>query len=282
MFESSTRVGGRIENQDYFQLAETENGLITVVCDGMGGANGGGYASELAVNKIIENISTTKINDFKEAILTAISLANYEIFQESQINPALAGMGTTVTLLLLNKNSAMCFHVGDSRIYHFREGKILFRTNDHSRVFEMVRMGILTEEEARVSSESNIITRALGIKLDVEITVSEELPYKKGDRFLICTDGIWGAVPEPKLIDMVSLKKPIEEVVLQLTEDIDQIGIRNGGKHDNLTAILVEAQTDSVLSENKKNKQFTKKQHVLIIGVAALLLILVLLFLFLK
>ena len=280
--ESVTSIGGRSENQDYFQFMDTNFGLLAIVCDGMGGKNGGKYAAELAVTKIIEAILADQGNNQKELIVAAITNANEIIFGESQRNEALRGMGTTVTVLLINENQAICFHVGDSRIYQLHNGHILYRTFDHSKVFEMVSRGILTEEEARVSSESNIINRALGIRPDVEISVSEDLPYKKGDRFLICTDGIWGAVPETQLVEMVSLKKPINEVVLQLAEDIDQIGIDNGGIHDNLTAVLIETQNDSILSTSENNKPIIKNWKPLIITVTALLLFIVFIFFILK
>ena len=280
--ESASTIGGRSENQDYFQIRESNYGLLAVVCDGMGGKNGGKYAAELAVIKILEEILSTPEGNPKEVIVSAITNANTLIFGESQQNEALRGMGTTITLLLINESYAMCFHVGDSRIYHLRKSNILYSTFDHSKVFEMVSRGILTEEEARVSSESNIINRALGIRPDVEISVSEELPYKKGDRFLICTDGIWGAVPEIQLLEMVSLKKPIKEVVLQLAQDIDQIGIDNGGTHDNLTAVLIETQNDSNLSTSENDNPIIKNWKPLIIAVTALLLIIVLIFFILK
>jgi len=280
--ESASTIGGRSENQDYFQFVDTNYGLLSIVCDGMGGKNGGKYAAELAVTKILEAILSAQESNPQEVIVAAIKNANALIFGESQQNEALRGMGTTIALLLVNESYAICFHVGDSRIYHLRKGHILYRTFDHSKVFEMVNRGILTEEEARVSSESNIINRALGISPDVEISVSEELPYKKGDRFLICTDGIWGAVPETQLIERISLKKPIKEVVLQLAEDIDQIGIDNGGTHDNLTAVLIETQNDSILIASENDRPIKKKWKPLIIVVTALLLIIVFLFFILK
>jgi serine/threonine protein phosphatase PrpC len=280
--ESNSCIGGRSENQDYFQLMDTKYGLLAIVCDGMGGKNGGKYAAELAVAKILEAILTDQGSNPKEVILASITNANALIFGESQQNEALRGMGTTVTVLLINESSAMCFHVGDSRIYQIRKGHIQYRTFDHSKVFEMVNRGILTEEEARVSSESNIINRALGISPDVEISVSEELPYKKEDRFLLCTDGIWGAVPETQLVEMVSLKKPIKEVVQQLAEEIDQIGIDNGGTHDNLTAALIETQNDSILSAREKDRPILKKWQTMIIVFIVLILIIVLIYLILK
>jgi len=237
---SASQIGGRTENQDCYKYTYTSLGLLAVICDGMGGANGGKIAAELAVSKIFEEVPASPKANPKEVIKEAILKANDAIFRESRNKPGLFGMGTTVTALLINENYAICFHVGDSRIYQFRKGNILFRTFDHSKVFEKVSIGILTEEEARVSPESIIITRALGTRPNVEVTVSDEITYNKGDRFLLCTDGIWGVVLETELTQMVSLEKPIEEVVKHLITYIDQLGIEEGGMHDNLTAILIE------------------------------------------
>ncbi|MDP4271941.1 MAG: protein phosphatase 2C domain-containing protein, partial [Bacteroidota bacterium] len=149
-------------------------------------------------------------------------------------------MGTTITALLISRDNAYSFHVGDSRIYHIREGKILFRTFDHSRVFEMVHLGLLTEEDARISPMSNIITKVLGTEPVVEITCSPALSYIKGDRFLLCTDGIWGALPEKELIRMVSMNKPVAEVLEKLTSYIDDLGKKGFTNYDNMTAVLIE------------------------------------------
>ncbi len=241
---SVTRIGGRSENQDYYRIEETQFGLLAIVCDGMGGANGGRIAAEMAANIILEEIKRTRECNAIDGILSAISQANAAIFRESN-NSKLRGMGTTVAVLLINENHAISFHVGDSRIYQFRSGNIIYRTFDHSVVFEAVKLGIMTEEEARVSPKSNIITRAVGIMEDVEISVSEPLPYNEGDRFLLCTDGIWGAVPEAQLTKMVSPAQPVETVINQLADDIDTIGTQKGRRHDNLTAVIIEMQADS-------------------------------------
>jgi len=239
---SVTRIGGRSENQDFYRIEETQFGLLAIVCDGMGGANGGRIAAEMAADTIWEEIKRTRNGDAISEIVSAISQANAAIFRESNNNNKLRGMGTTVAVLLINEDHAICFHVGDSRIYQFRSGNIKYRTFDHSVVFEAVKLGIMTEEEARVSPKSNIITRAVGIMDKVGISVSEALPYKEGDRFLLCTDGIWGAVPEAQLTKMVSPAQPIETVINKLADDIDAIGTEKGRRHDNLTAIIIEMQ----------------------------------------
>ena len=154
-------------------------------------------------------------------------------------------MGSTVVALLITLERAICCHVGDSRVYQLRKGKILHRTSDHSHVFDLVRQGKMTEEQARLSDKSNIITRSLGIKLALNVEMIDNLSYKTSDRFFLCTDGIWSMVPENQLIEMISEKGNVESVVAYLVEKINTIGIANGGNHDNLTAALIEMETIS-------------------------------------
>ena len=191
-----SRIGGRKENQDSAGLKETKLGYLVVVCDGMGGMQGGSVASQLAVQTILETVaSADKQSNPSMTLIKAIRNANMAIIEEGQNNPNLQGMGTTVTALLLTPYSALTAYVGDSRIYQLRKGKKVFRTFDHSMVFEMVRKKVISEEQARLSAQSNVILKALGITPDIEVEI-EERPYLKGDRFILCTDGFWGAMPE--------------------------------------------------------------------------------------
>jgi PPM family protein phosphatase len=241
-----SRIGSRSENQDYCRIEETPYGLIALVCDGMGGANGGKHAAVTAGNRIIESIDEGGETDAVAVITTAIKRANSLLFCESRDIPALHGMGTTMALLMVTENYAVCFHAGDSRIYHLRKGNILHRTCDDSLVFKKVRSGLLTEEEARVSPYSNIITRAVGIEPEIEITVSGYLHYKKGDRFLLCSDGLWGVVPEIQLTKMVSKEGSVKKILTGVMDDIGRIGIDRGGQQDNLTAVIIETEGDSI------------------------------------
>lgn len=262
MIYIQSKTGGRTENQDFYGTAKTLYGELIIVCDGMGGHNGGRHAAEVAVQVIMDEVAKCDDANPANALHAAISKANAAIWDESHSNSQLKGMGTTVVALLLTPDKAICAHVGDSRIYQLRQGKILHRTYDHSHVFELVKAGLITEEQARLSEKSNIITRGLGIRETVDIDIADNLSYQKGDRFLLCTDGIWGAVPENELVEMVSQKLDIETVVSQLVYKIDAIGFESGGRHDNLTAALVEIENNSTIQQqtsifvNKKGSMF--------------------------
>ena len=221
------------------------NNVILTVCDGMGGMNGGQTASRIAVTEIAQTLAEFPIEELGEnAIYKAVDAANAAIYRRALNDPPLRGMGTTATVLVLTPEAAYLTHVGDSRIYQLRKGKKEFRTFDHSKVFEMVAQNMMTEEQARQSSFSNIITRALGIRPKVDMVV-EKIPYKKGDRFILCCDGIWNTLPEPEMMKLFLAKSATKEEVEYLTETVNGIGEQRGGDHDNLTAIVVDVKQKS-------------------------------------
>lgn len=262
-----SRIGGRKENQDSAGLKETKLGYLVVVCDGMGGMQGGSVASQLAVQTILETVaSADKQSNPSMTLIKAIRNANMAIIEEGQNNPNLQGMGTTVTALLLTPYSALTAYVGDSRIYQLRKGKKVFRTFDHSMVFEMVRKKVISEEQARLSAQSNVILKALGITPDIEVEI-EERPYLKGDRFILCTDGFWGAMPEDEFVRHLSENNPINKILDSTANVVESIGRNSGNEYDNLTAAILEMNSNSILKE-----EMNKKAKVIIMILAILLL----------
>ena len=222
----------------------------------MGGMQGGSVASQLAVQKIFETVSAAdKQANPSMTLIKAIRNANMAIIEEGKKTPELQGMGTTVTVLFLTPRSAIAAYVGDSRIYQLRKGKKIFRTFDHSMVFEMVKKKIISEEQARLSAQSNVILKALGVKLDMEVETIE-LSYQKGDRFVLCTDGFWGAMPEDELIRFLSEKKSVDKILDSTANVIESIGRSSGTEYDNLTAAILEMNCNSTL--RKRMKKSTK------------------------
>lgn len=263
-----SRIGGRKENQDSAGLKETKLGYLVVVCDGMGGMQGGSVASQLAVKTILETVaSADKQSNPSMTLIKAIRNANMAIIEEGQRNPNLQGMGTTVTALLLTPYSALTAYVGDSRIYQLRKGKKIFRTFDHSMVFEMVKKKVISEEQARLSAQSNVILKALGITPDIEVEI-EERPYLKGDRFILCTDGFWGAMPEEDFVRHLSENNPINKILDSTANVIESIGRNNGNEYDNLTAAILEMNSSSILKE-----EMNKKAKTIIVILAILLIV---------
>ena len=254
---AESRIGGRNENQDSLSFADTPLGFLVTVCDGMGGGPGGKTASSIAVSEIIKSVRSADANNGKfpaDIVKAAVEQASNAIMAESEKHPNLRGMGSTAPVLLLSKTAAIVAHVGDSRVYQFRDRQKVFRTFDHSVVFEMVRQHMLTEEQARLSPHSNIITRALGIDPDLKVEVNE-IPYKAGDRFMLCTDGIHGCMPENELISLATDKHhSLDAVVDNIASTVDDLGQEHGGRHDNLTLAIIETKKKS-----KKGKKITNQ-----------------------
>jgi protein phosphatase len=252
---AESRIGGRAENQDSVGYAETPFGFLITVCDGMGGGPGGKTASTIAVNEIIRGvIEGNQEEEISNILIKAIRRANLAIFTKGDEVRTLKGMGSTCTVLLINKECAYISHIGDSRVYQLRGKSKVFRTFDHSMVFDLVKQGVITEEQARLSAQSNIITKALGIKPDLEVEVTVR-PYLSGDRFLLCTDGIHGTMPEKELIKHLADKKhSLGAIADELATIVDGTGRAEGGGHDNLTLALIETNINSNLKEKMSKK----------------------------
>lgn len=263
-----SRQGGRSENQDFAGVAETPLGTLVLVCDGMGGMQGGSTASKLAVTTILGFVQKTDAQEDPGIVLVeAIQTANRVILEEGDANPDLKGMGTTVTALLLSEKCATVAHVGDSRIYQLRKDKKVFRSFDHSMVFEMVRKKVITEEQARLSAQSNIILRALGINDNIEVE-THTLMYQKGDRFILCSDGFWGVMPENEFISHIASDNRIDKILDSTCNTIEAIARKKGGEYDNLTAAIIEMGQNSLM-----RPKMTRTAKIIIAVLAALLLI---------
>lgn len=238
--------GGRKENQDCYGGFVQDNILVMTVCDGMGGNVGGQTASYLAVDAILTTLSRVSENqDIRSLVTEAIIEANKSIYQRALDEPSLRGMGTTATIMVVTPEAAWLTHIGDSRIYLLRKGKKVFRTFDHSKVFSMVAAGIMTEEQARQSSFSNIITKALGIKKTVDDFEVVKLSYNKGDRVILCCDGIWNTLPEPEMLKHFNKHVDTSEEIVYLTDLVNKHGVEHGNHHDNLTAIIADMKMNS-------------------------------------
>lgn len=243
---AESRIGGRAENQDTCAFTDTPLGLLVLVCDGMGGGPGGKTASMIAAKTITNHMQELKPTADAEAELKkAINLANEAIYDFTDKNPQMRGMGSTVAAVLLNDECAVVAHIGDSRVYQLRGRQVVYRSTDHSKVMGLVQSGVLTEEQARLSGESNIITQALGHGKEMKPDV-ERLPYLKGDRFALCSDGIWGMFPQKELLKMFTEAENPAGAVDNTVINVDETGKSEGGTHDNLTLAIVDMKQNSL------------------------------------
>ena len=228
----------RSNNQDSYAAGEFQNGVAwAVVCDGMGGNAGGNIASSTAVKSISERITsayreTMTSSSIKNLLVTAITNANFEIYDMAADNLDLLGMGTTVVAAIMTKNTLYIAHAGDSRAYLVTMEEIRQLTRDHSVVQDLVDRGEITPEQARTHPRKNLITRALGVdeSLKVDFTVED---LKGDETLLICTDGLSNMI-EPLDIYRVVADNPHEEIAEILVNQANE----NGGE-DNITVVAI-------------------------------------------
>ena len=227
----------REKNEDSCASFSTPFGQCFLVCDGMGGHSGGQTASRLAVDTIQSFLTNAPPDsDPSTKLAEAIHLANERVREKASEEPSLAGMGSTCVALIVETHparKAWVAHVGDSRAYLLRNGKLERATIDHSKVMEMVSHGIITIEEARVHPRKNEITRAIGVHDSIKPEV-RDFPIFKGDRFLLCSDGITDLISDDELQRIVS-RTPVEEAPGKLVELAN-----DRGGHDNSTIYVVE------------------------------------------
>jgi PPM family protein phosphatase len=231
----------RSGNEDSF-FADPPSGFF-VVADGMGGHAAGEVASDMAVRIVSDELRVVRdltSGDVGARVSEALKRANQEIYERTLTEVDKQGMGTTTSILIVGQNRYLIGQVGDSRIYLLREGKLAQLTKDHSYVQEQVDAGFLTPEQARYHPYSNVITRCVGAGSDVEPdTFTGEL--RRGDTFLIASDGLTGMVDDRRLHHLLSSRATAQRVVEALISEA------NGrGGLDNITAIVVRVlETDS-------------------------------------
>jgi len=228
----------RAANEDNMGNAITMNGLVSVVCDGMGGHVGGATASKIAVNTIIDNLNTNYYDDPRIAIGESIDIANRAILSEANAHPELSGMGSTCVLLIVRNGKVYIGHVGDSRIYLIRSKKIVQLTKDHSYVQMLVDRGEITKEQAERHPRKNEITNALGIPNMTPATVADDaIIPEAGDCFLLCSDGLSGMVSNDVISKVVSRQSEMN--AQDRVNRLVALANENGGV-DNITAQMVE------------------------------------------
>ena len=236
-----SRTGGRAENQDCTASQDTPFGLLSVVCDGMGGGKAGRNASTLAAQAVLQYCKQAPAAKLPDVVLTeAVVYAQSVLRQNIKEHPELLGMGTTCVAALVTQKKAAIVHVGDSRCYVLPDGQVAFRTQDHSVVGEMVRKGELTEEDARRAQGSNVITRALGIKETVE-PETHFIDILPDDRIVLCTDGLWGHFAEAELVRICSLPQPTNALLPLIMDQAEHHGQQQpDGNYDNLSLSIIQ------------------------------------------
>lgn len=270
---AETRQGGRPENQDDFAFSDTPLGFLVVVCDGMGGGPGGKTASSVAKAEIVRSLMhATPQMSIQEALCQAAAAADAALKAYIARDQRLAGMGSTFVAILIRQSSAIIAHAGDSRCYRLHRGRMVFRTHDHSLVGELVRKRALTEEQARTSPQSNLITRGLGSVSNTQPDV-DIVPYCQGDRFVLCTDGVWGIMEQSQLLSRFREMKNLSTDVPRMADEIDRIGFGQGGHHDNHTFVVIDMEANSTLKDSLSLRLLQPRMLMIASALALLLFI---------
>lgn len=246
-YAGSTHVGmKRTHNEDNFFLLGEEN--LYVVADGMGGHASGEVASKIAVETLANFFIDTSrdkevtwpykedrsLNYDQNRLITGIKLANRQVFETSQHDARLRGMGTTLVGLLVAESGVYVGHVGDSRAYLIQNGQIQQVTEDHSLLNDYMKVHQLTEEEIENFPHKNVIVRALGMKDAVDVDIHREEP-RPGTAFVMCSDGLSGMIQDEEILEIYNqsngdLEKGCQSLIAKANA--------NGG-NDNVTVVIV-------------------------------------------
>ena len=235
-----TDVGRRRHaNEDCYAIA-SELGYF-VVADGMGGHKAGQLASRLAAESAVAALEALEgsAGTLTEKLRCTIASANREIYVAAQTKAEFAGMGTTVVSLLAAEGRVALAHVGDSRAYLIRAGRIRQLTDDHSVVGELVRRREITELAAREHPHRHVLTRAVGVRREVAPDLVE-LTSSPGDLFVLCSDGLTGLVRDEEIAQAANAGTDLDAICEQLVD----LANERGGE-DNITVVLVRHEKDS-------------------------------------
>ena len=228
---SATDIGQvREGNEDSFLVLDP----LYAVADGMGGHRGGEVASRLALDTIQQMFERGH-----GTLLEQVTEANRTVFERSQQDRSVAGMGTTLTAALIDGGRVHLAHVGDSRAYLLRDGELTMLTEDHTLVHRMVMEGEISEAEAETHPHRSILTRALGVDIAVQVD-ERDVEVVDGDRLLLCSDGLTGMVSDPQIRDILVGTPDPQDAVDALVRTAN-----GAGGIDNITAVLLDFAADA-------------------------------------
>lgn len=243
-----TDVGQRRDHNEDSVASDLEIGLL-VLADGMGGYKAGEVASEIAVLTIVADLkesmqalepghvdAVSGMQAESQLVLNAVDYANASIYAVSQAQPQCAGMGTTLAMALFTNDKLLAGHIGDSRIYRYREQSLLQMTTDHSLLQEQLKFGLITPEQAKVSGNKNLVTRALGVDAEVVLELHQH-DVEVGDIYLLCSDGLTDLVEDTEISALLGILHAKVADLKSVANRLVQAANDNGGK-DNISVIL--------------------------------------------
>ena len=233
----------RNTNQDYASVFTNQEGIkLAILADGMGGHRAGDIASQMAVLNLGNAWEEQDLTDDEKIarwFIQAIQEENALIYQRGQEQPEYNGMGTTIVAAALSEERFTIAHVGDSRAYLIRDGKIIQLTEDHSLVNELVKSGEISEEMAVNHPRKNILTRSVGMPGTVEVDVSTYI-WQLKDRLSLCSDGLTNMLSEEMIETIVNQEGTLSDKVTELINQANE-----AGGADNITVLLIEFKEDA-------------------------------------
>ena len=226
---------GKIRNNNEDQYFLSDEGTFWIVADGMGGHNAGEVASALTIEAIVESMSSTaKYERARDRLLKAFGAAQNSVSGRSHQDEACSGMGSTAIAGLVDGEELNVCHVGDVRAYHWSAGHLRRITDDHSFVWELVLSGVLTADQARFHPHRSKVTQAIGKPLGIAPDLTR-LTLKPRDRVLLCSDGLWEAMPDEEIRTVVGLDGSMHDLATLLVDKANA-----AGGQDNISAVLYE------------------------------------------
>ncbi len=233
----NSRQGPRQYNQDRLAYSYSKDALLLVLADGMGGHRHGEIAAQLAIKTLtdaFQRLAVPFLSSPAKFLTDNIQQVHDMIDNVTQADELDESPRTTIVAAVIQRGFLYCAHVGDSRLYHFRDGHLLFRTEDHSIVQSLYKKGVISKEEMATHPYKNKIYNCLGGDQSPQIDLANRIELAEGDTILLCTDGVWGFVNDQQIKEILHQDNDIAETTIKLLDNAEFAGDENG---DNMSAI---------------------------------------------
>jgi len=236
IFQNS-RQGPRPYNQDRLAYSYSKDALLLVLADGMGGHRNGEIAAQLAVKTLtdaFQRLAVPTLSSPAKFLIDNIQQVHDMIENVTQAEEYIESPRTTIVAAIIQRGYLYCAHVGDSRLYHFRNGHLLFRTEDHSIVQSLYKKGMISKEEMATHPYKNKIYNCVGGETPPQIDLADRHELLEGDTILLCTDGVWGVISDQQIKEIIQKNKTIVDAT---TELMDSAEFASDERGDNMSAI---------------------------------------------
>ena len=233
----NSRQGPRPYNQDRLAYSYSKDALLLVLADGMGGHRNGEVAAQLAVKTLtdaFQRLAVPSLSSPAKFLIDHIQQVHDMIENVTQTEEYIESPRTTIVAAIIQRGFLWCAHVGDSRLYHFRHGHLLFRTEDHSVVQSLYKKGMISREEMATHPYKNKIYNCVGGETPPQIDLSDRHELQEGDTVILCTDGVWGVIDDPQIKEIIQRNNDITAVITDLMDSAD---FASDEKGDNMSTI---------------------------------------------